>query len=88
MPDADTPSRPWHSVPNWPDDFPSTTSSRADERSVIRRLPHPYNMMVMASGRERTSAEYAELLLASGWRYDRTLHAPGALHSIVAATAA
>jgi hypothetical protein len=46
------------------------------------------NMMVMASGRERTSAEYAELLLASGWRYDRTLHAPGALHSIVAATAA
>jgi hypothetical protein len=46
------------------------------------------HMMVMLSGRERTSAEYAELLLASGWRYDQTLHAPGALQSIVAATAA
>jgi hypothetical protein len=28
-------------VPNWPDDVPSTSSSRADERSVIRHLPHP-----------------------------------------------
>ena len=46
------------------------------------------HMMVMTSGRERTSAEYAELLLDGGWRYDRTLHAPGALQSIVAATAA
>ena len=46
------------------------------------------HMMVMVSGRERTSAEYAELLLAAGWRYDRTLNAPGALQSVVAATAA
>src|SRR6516162_1789143 len=46
------------------------------------------HMMVMLSGRERTSAEYSELLLAGGWRYDQTLHAPGALQSIVAATAA
>ena len=45
------------------------------------------HMMVRTSGRERTSAEYAELLLAAGWRYDRTLRAPGALQSIVAATA-
>jgi ubiquinone/menaquinone biosynthesis C-methylase UbiE len=46
------------------------------------------HMMVMLSGRERTSAEYAELLLQGGWRYDGTLHAPGALQSIVAGTAA
>ena len=46
------------------------------------------HMMVMVSGRERISAEYAELLLAAGWRYDRTLNAPGALQSVVAATAA
>jgi ubiquinone/menaquinone biosynthesis C-methylase UbiE len=46
------------------------------------------HMMVMTSGRERTSAEYAELLSAAGWRYDRTLRAPGAMQSVVAATAA
>lgn len=45
------------------------------------------HMMVMVTGRERTAGEYAALLQAAGWRYDRTLRAPGALQSVVAATA-
>ncbi|MGH7053378.1 MAG: methyltransferase [Stellaceae bacterium] len=46
------------------------------------------HMMCALTGRERTAAEYAELLVAAGWRYDRTLRAPGALQSVIAATAA
>jgi hypothetical protein len=46
------------------------------------------HMMCAVSGRERTAAEYAELLAAGGWRYDATHQVPGAFHSLVAATAA
>lgn len=46
------------------------------------------HMMCATGGRERTTAEYAELLAASGWRYEMTRHAAGALQSIVVGAAA
>lgn len=46
------------------------------------------HMMCLLTGRERTAAEYAELMSAAGWRCDGLRRAPGALQSIVAATAA
>jgi hypothetical protein len=46
------------------------------------------HMMCALTGRERTADEYAELLAAAGWHYDRTHRAAGAFHSLVAATAA
>lgn len=45
------------------------------------------HMMCWGTGRERTAAEYAELMAAAGWRCDTTRQAPGALQSIVAGTA-
>jgi hypothetical protein len=46
------------------------------------------HMMCWGTGRERTAAEYAELIAAAGWRYDTMRQAPGALQTIIAATAA
>jgi hypothetical protein len=46
------------------------------------------HMICWGTGRDRTAGEYAELLAAAGWRQDRTLRAPDALQSVVAATAA
>jgi hypothetical protein len=44
--------------------------------------------MVALTGRERTAAEFGELLSATGWRYDAWHRVPHAFHSVVAATAA
>ena len=46
------------------------------------------HMMCWGTGRERTSAEYADLMASTGWRYDATYRADGAFLSVVAATAA
>jgi hypothetical protein len=46
------------------------------------------HMICWGTGRERTSAEYADLLASTGWRYDATYRAQGAFLSLVAATAA
>lgn len=45
------------------------------------------HMMCWGNGRERTAAEYAELMASAGWRYDATRPAPVAHQSIVAGTA-
>ncbi len=45
------------------------------------------HMMCATGGRERTAGEYAELLAASGWRYEATRQAAGALQSVVVAGA-
>lgn len=45
------------------------------------------HMMCWGTGRERTAAEYAELMASTGWRYDATHRAQGAFLSVVAATA-
>jgi hypothetical protein len=45
------------------------------------------HMICWGTGRERTSAEYAELMASTGWRYDATYRAQGAFLSVVAATA-
>ena len=36
------------------------------------------HMMLWGTGRERTEVEYAELFVATGWRYPATHQAPGA----------
>ena len=46
------------------------------------------HMICWGTGRERTSAEYADLMASTGWRYDATYRAQGAFLSVVAATAA
>lgn len=46
------------------------------------------HMMLVLTGRERTAPEFAELLAATGWRYDAWHRVPDAFHSVVAATAA
>jgi hypothetical protein len=46
------------------------------------------HMMLVLTGRERTAAEFAELLAAAGWRYDAWHRVPNAFHSVIAATAA
>jgi len=46
------------------------------------------HMICWGTGRERTSAEYADLMASTGWRYDATYRAEGAFLSVVAATAA
>jgi SAM-dependent methyltransferase len=46
------------------------------------------HMMLVVTGRERTAAEFAELLAAAGWRYDAWHRVPNAFHSVIAATAA
>ena len=45
------------------------------------------HMMLVLTGRERTAAEFAELLRAAGWRYDAWHRVPNAFQSVVAATA-
>ena len=45
-------------------------------------------MMLVATGRERSGPEFAELLAAAGWRYDAWHRVPNAFDSVVAATAA
>jgi hypothetical protein len=46
------------------------------------------HMMCWGTGRERTAAEYRELLAAAGWRHTGTHRAPEALQAVLAATAA
>ena len=46
------------------------------------------HMMLTVTGRERTAAEFAELLAAAGWRYDAWHRVPNAFQSVIAATAA
>ena len=45
------------------------------------------HMICWGTGRERTAAEYAELMAAAGWRYDATHRVPDAFLSVVAGTA-
>jgi hypothetical protein len=45
------------------------------------------HMMCWGTGRERTAAQYAELMAAAGWRYDATHRVPDAFLSVVAGTA-
>jgi hypothetical protein len=61
---------------------------------IVTGPEHPHfsklfdiHMMCWGTGRERTATEYADLMAATGWRYDRTLQAAGALQSVVAGTA-
>jgi hypothetical protein len=45
------------------------------------------HMICWGTGRERTAAEYADLMASTGWRYDATYRAQGAFLGVVAATA-
>jgi hypothetical protein len=45
------------------------------------------HMICWGTGRERTPAEYTELMAAAGWRYDATHRVPDAFLSVVAGTA-
>jgi hypothetical protein len=46
------------------------------------------HMMCWGTGRERTVAEYSDLLAAAGWRHTGTHRAPEALQAVLAAAAA
>jgi len=46
------------------------------------------HMMLTVTGRERTAAEFAELLAAAGWRYDAWHRVLNAFQSLIAANAA
>jgi hypothetical protein len=46
------------------------------------------HMMVGLTGRERTAAEFAELMAGAGWRYDDWHRVPSAFQSVIATTAA
>jgi hypothetical protein len=45
-------------------------------------------MMLVLTGRERTAAEFADLMAGAGWRYDAWHRVPNAFQSVIAATAA
>lgn len=45
------------------------------------------HMMLVLTGRERTAAEFAELMARAGWRYDAWHRVPNAFQSVIAATA-
>ena len=46
------------------------------------------HMMLVLTGRERTAAEFADLMAGAGWRYDAWHRVPNAFQSVIAATAA